>query len=110
MNEMNLQKRRRLELHSIFVSIIGVANQSHVYYNPPEGLRMQYPAIRYLPTSIHKRYAGNKSYKMDTGYLVTVITKEPDSAIVQQIASLPTCSFNRHYVSDNLIHDVFTIY
>lgn len=110
MDNMTLQKRRRLELHATFVSIIGTENQSHVYYNPPEGLRLQYPAIVYHPITISKRYADNKTYKMDTGYIVTVITREPDSVIVQKIASLPTCSFDRHMFIDNLIHDTFTIY
>lgn len=110
MSDMTLQKKRRLELHSTFVSIIGVANQSHVYYNPPEGFKLSYPAIVYQPTTIKKKFGCNRTYKLDTGYVVTVITKEPDSVIVQKIAELPTCSFDRHIISDNLIHDIFTIY
>lgn len=105
-----LWKKRRLELHATFVSIIGIANQSHVYYNPPEGFKMAYPAIVYERTNIKIAHADNNPYVSNTGYLVTVITNSPDDPIVHAISELPKCSFVRHFVSDNLVHDVFTIY
>ena len=43
-------------------------------------------------------------------YEITVIDENPDSEIVKRISMLPKCRFNRHYVSDNLNHDTFTIY
>lgn len=43
-------------------------------------------------------------------YKLVVVDKNPDSAIVKKVSKLPMCKFNSHYVSDNLNHDVFTIY
>ena len=34
----------RLELHALLVELLGSTN---VYYEPPETLKMSYPAIRY---------------------------------------------------------------
>jgi hypothetical protein len=39
-----------------------------------------------------------------------VIYRHPDSDLPHKIASLPKCSFDRHFVSDNLNHDVFNLY
>ena len=42
--------------------------------------------------------------------MVTVIDSDPDSKIVNRVSMLPYCYFDRHYVQDNLNHDVFEIY
>lgn len=46
----------------------------------------------------------------DLGYQVIAIDANPDSELIEKIASLPTCQFSRHYEQDNLNHDVFTLY
>lgn len=43
-------------------------------------------------------------------YELTVIDKNPDSDILDRVASLPMCAFERHYTADNLNHDVYNIY
>ncbi len=45
-----------------------------------------------------------------TAYQVIVIDKNPDSDYVKKVSLLPMCSFDRHYVADNLNHDAFTLY
>ena len=39
-----------------------------------------------------------------------IIDSEPDTPLFDEISQLKMCLFERHYVADNLNHDVFTIY
>lgn len=97
----------RLELHEILCEILGTRN---VYFQPPESIRMKYPAIRYMRYDLDDLKADNISYKKRVVYQLTVIDPNPDSEIIDKIRDLPYCSFDRHYESDNLNHDVFTLY
>ena len=97
----------RLKLQTELEELLGTKN---VYYSPPASLKMQYPAIVYSRSDIDNAYANNSVYKQEYAYEITVIDRNPDSEIVKKVSRLPRCRFNRHYPSDNLNHDVFTIY
>lgn len=98
---------RRVELQYLLEGLLGARN---VYYQPPASIKMTYPAIVYTRDNIDQRHADNSPYTQTYAYMVTVIDKNPDSEIVNKVSSLPMCSYDRHYVSDNLNHDVFTLY
>lgn len=98
---------RRLELHELLCSTLG---SRHVYYQPPETIKMTYPAIVYSRSNIENRFANDSVYKQSHFYTLTVIDKNPDSEIVEKVSILPSCRFDRHFTSDNLNHDTFTIY
>lgn len=97
---------RRLELHEILCGILGTRN---VYYQPPESVKMKYPAIVYSREDIENTSADNLTYKQSYFYQVTVVDADPDSEIVHKVSKLPRCIYDRHFTSDNLNHDVFTI-
>ena len=97
----------RIDLQNVLEELLGSRN---VYYQPPESLKMSYPAIVYARKTIDNSYANNSVYKQNYAYEITVIDKNPDSEIVNKISKLPTCRFDRHFKSDNLNHDVFTLY
>lgn len=97
----------RLELHKILCGILGTKN---CYFQPPSSVRMQYPAIVYSIKDIENRYADDKSYRKLPCYEMILIDKNPDNMFMEKLLDLPYCSFDRHYESDNLNHDVFTIY
>ena len=97
----------RLELHSVFQELLGSSN---VYYQPPESIKMQYDAIRYSKKTIDSKYANDRKYSMTDCYEVIVISRLPDNPVIKKLLSLPYCSYDRHYVADNLHHDVLTIY
>jgi len=101
-----VQMMRRLELHEIFREILGSDN---VYFQPPESIKLKYPAIIYSRENIENTAADNKTYKQSHFYTVTVIDYDPDSEIVHKVSRLPMCIYDRHFASDNLNHDVFTI-
>lgn len=98
---------RRLILHEKLKSILGNPN---VYYQPPESVKIRYPAIVYSRNGIENTHADDTVYYRKTFYEITVIDKQPDSEAADKISLLPFCRFNRHFVSDNLYHDVFTLY
>ena len=97
----------RLNLQTLLETIMGNRN---VYYQPPATVMMKYPAIVYSRNDIQNSHANNDVYSQTIAYSVTVIDKNPDSEIVKKGAKLRMCSFDRHYVKDNLNHDVFTLY
>ena len=97
----------RIDLQNVLEELLGIRN---VYYQPPESLKMSYPAIVYSRKTIDNSYANNSVYKQNYAYEITVIDKNPDSEIVNKVSKLPTCRFDRHFKSDNLNHDVFTLY
>ena len=98
---------RRFQLHEVLCNILGSRN---VYFQPPESIQMNYPAIVYGLDDIRNTYADDGVYLSERRYSVTVIDDDPDTPIVDNIASLPKCRFNRHYENDNLNHDVFELY
>lgn len=97
----------RLELHEILCRILRSRN---VYFQPPESLKMQYPAIVYSRDDIQNTFADDVVYMQKHIYQVIVIDKDPDSEIVEKVSKLPACRFDRHYISDNLNHDSFLLY
>ena len=76
----------RLKLQEVLEEILGSRN---VYFQPPENIRMQYPAIVYSRSSAEQ---------------------QPDDGLVQKIMKeLPGSRYDRHYASQNLHHDVFVV-
>ena len=97
----------RLELHEILCEVLGSRN---AYFQPPESVKMNYPAIVYSRNNIDNTFADNDVYMQSYSYKVIVIDKDPDSEIVKKVSKLPRCTFDHHYTFDNLNHDVFTLY
>lgn len=81
-----------------------------VHYNPPSSKLMQYPAIRYKKKKKDRRFANNVVYTSMDCYEIIVIAYEPDHPVIEKILSLPYSSWDRHYTSNNLDHDVITLY
>ena len=98
---------RREQLHAMLEGALGSPN---VYYQPPINVEMKYPAIRYSLKSVDKMRANNAAYKMTRSYEVIVISKSPDCAAIEKILEWQHTRDDRHYVADNLHHDVITIY
>lgn len=97
----------RLNLQTELEKILGSRN---VYYQPPESVKMKYPAIVYSRKNIDNVFADDLVYTQNHAYELTVIDPNPDSEIVVKVSKLPACTFDRHYIADNLNHDVFRLY
>lgn len=109
------QGMSRLQIQTLLENLNG-GDEDHpelkikVYFQPPPNVQMQYPCIVYRRDSAVSLFANNKPYRFVQRYSVTVIDRDPDSAIPDKIAALSTSTFNRSYVADNLNHDVFNVF
>lgn len=97
----------RLQLQSLLEELLGSRN---VYFQPPTGMTMKYPAITYSLDRININHADNKPYKHAKRYQITIIDRNPDSEIPDKVAQLPTCSFDRSFPAENLNHTVFNLF
>jgi hypothetical protein len=97
----------RLELHDVLKDILGT---DQVYFQPPPNVEMQYPCIVYHRTYIQTNHADDIPYRNTIRYQVTVIDRDPDSAIPMLIMGLPLCTYDRFYTADKLNHDVFKLF
>lgn len=95
----------RLQLHELLVAIT-----SHVYFQPPNNFQMQYPCIKYDRDGSNAEFAGNRPYAHAKRYQVTVIDRNPDSTLPDQVEELQFCRFDRWFAADNLNHYVFNIF
>lgn len=98
---------RREELHEVLVGILGTRN---VYFQPPENLKMQYPAIVYSRDYSKVLSADNIKYVFKKRYQLTVIADDPDSDVFDSLENLQYCSFIRHFETDELHHNIFNLY
>lgn len=98
---------RRLELHSLLLSIMTNGN---VYHQPPESVKLQFPCIVYERARDRALYADDSAYVRKIRYTVTLIDKKSVSDFLEPLMALPYCTYDRHFTSDDLNHDVFTIY
>lgn len=95
----------RLELQSLLEEIT-----PHVYFQPPENVKLVYPCIIYHRDSTETIHANNRVYHNTQRYTVTVIDRDPDSELHRSVGELPMCAYNRFFITENLNHDVYTLY
>lgn len=99
----------RLQLHDLLTQIT-----DHVYFQPPSNIQMSYPCITYARDAdlvdVSTKYADNVLYRHTKRYQVTVIDRNPDSDLPDQVEALPMCLLNRAYPADDLNHWVFTLF
>lgn len=100
-------KRTRLTFQTKLEDLLG---SNHVYYQPPENLKMEYPAIRYSKSDEEDIYANNIKYLSMSVYDLVVIDKKPDNPVIKKLLELPYSEFDRHYVADGLNHDIIRIF
>lgn len=99
MNRFELSKKLRSLLKS-----------NNVYFQPPETLKIKYPCIIYELSSMTTSFADNTGYNNRKKYSITIIDKNPDSELPDEIAKLPFNQFDRFFTANNLNHWVFTLF
>jgi len=80
----------------------------NVYFQPPEVLT--YPCIVYKRVGKQLLHADNETYLVRNEYTVTVIDRDPDSAISENVSKLTYCNLDTTFQKDNLNHDVYKLY
>ena len=82
-----------------------------VYFQPPENLKLNYPCVVFDRTNALTDYADNKPYQITKRYTVTLISKTADNEEpLDKLLQFPMSTYDRQFITDNLVHDVFSIY
>ena len=97
----------RLELHSFLEKILGSDN---VYFQPPESIKMSYPAFVYYLYDTDVIKADDTSFHIWDHYRVQYISRDPDNDMRNKILAFPYCSYFGRSNMDNLYHDNFDLY
>lgn len=93
---------KRMKLHRKFLELT-----PNVYFQPPESIRLEYPAIVYNLRRIQSINADDGKHHRFFIYEIMVINKNPDSEITNEISQWSKTTHERRYTKDNLYHDVF---
>lgn len=94
----------RIEVQSILEEL---TNSDRVYFQPPESFKLKYPCVVYTLQTVERMHANDKPWLLFPEYLVNYISKDPDDPVIMKLMSARGFAFDRHYVSDNLHHNVF---
>lgn len=97
----------RLELQAKLEEALGSKN---VYYQPPENVKLSYPAIVYGLSGMSRKHADDKEYIRRLRYEITVIDKRPFNSAIDKILKFPYSYYDRPYKADNLYHDAISLY
>ena len=97
----------RLQLQALLEEIL---ESDHVYFQPPTNITLVYPCIIYKRDLSVTNFADDVPYRRTLRYQVTVIDRDPDSAIPSKVAALPLSIFVRFFTVDNLNHDIFNVF
>lgn len=99
----------RLDFQNVLETLVTDVG-GHVYFQPPDNVAMQFPAIVYNRDYKNDQHADNVLYSQTWRWLVTVIDRDPDSPIPDRVAELPMSKYVRHYTTQGLNHDVYYVY
>ncbi len=98
----------RLQLQDALEQVLGSKN---VYFQPPESKKLKYPCIVYERTRKRIDSANNRNYIITDAYTLILIEDGPYGRFVNPIIeAFPMIQHDRHYVADNLNHDIFTLF
>ena len=82
----------------------------NVYFQPPEGFKLQYPCIVFHKKTVENIHANGKVYGQKFLFEVTVMDKDPDGDLAQTISKWSKTKQIGHNRYDNIYHDIFNIY
>lgn len=85
-------------------------DHNRVYFQPPENLKIGYPAVIFHLSKVKLDHADDVPYKGAREYSVTLITKEPEPEVLDEILKIPYATLDTTYIADGMNHFVFTIY
>ena len=100
--------KKRADLSKVLREILG---NNHVYFQPPNGTKIEYPCIIYKLESLDAENADDMKYIKNKRYTLNVIDYNPDSETYEKILdAFDYASLDRMAVNNNLNHWYMTIY
>lgn len=82
--------------------------EPHLYFQPPESVRLAYPCMVYHLRTLTSRSADNRPYVKYISFDITYITRSPASKVPARMLEEPLFSFDRYYTAENLHHYSYT--
>lgn len=83
----------------------------NVYFQPPANKTLTYPCIIYRVSYFHQDKANNRNYRIKPRFDVTIVSQDPNKTIVLGMLNLfEHVDFDRTFITDNLYHDILTLY
>lgn len=95
----------RLELHELLKTLA-----PNVYFQQPTSMQMEYPCIEYHRTDEDVKHANNLPYINKRRYQATVIDRNPETEIPDEMSKLALCRNVRFFTKDGLNHYVYDLY
>lgn len=93
------------------IQLEAVLGSRNVYFQPPETLKIKYPAIIYSLSDVMTRKANNEKYLKYRKYNIILIHNDPDNDLIDlMLDTFSHCSLERTYKADNLYHYVFDVF
>ena len=97
---------KRLKLSQILHETLGTNN---VYFQPPADKKLSFPCIVYEFNRYNTEFADNDPYHLVRQFRITYIDSNPDNEMVDKIAQLPQCVYERSYIANNRYHYTYRI-
>lgn len=96
---------KRMKLKEQLEELLGT---EHVYFQPPENLKMSYPCFVYERRTGDNANANDSVYRFTQTYDLTYISKNPDDGMVEKVMrKFPGVRYDRHFTYGNIHHDTF---
>lgn len=99
---------RRLKLQ---MELSKILNSDHVYFNPPETIKLQYPCIIFKKKGANLKKADNRVYRKTSQYQLIYIRDKNDELMENKLLdAFPMISEGVSYTSQNLLHTPYTLF
>lgn len=99
---------KQLELQKELCSVFG---SKHVYFQPPENLKLVYPCIVYRLETPEDVRANNRIYLSTDRWTLTLIERDPITDAADKLVShFSMCRKTNRFTSDNLYHTTLQLY
>lgn len=108
---MGTRSQLQNELKSFLASQLPDSATPHVYFDPPETIKLVYPCIIYNISGYDRHFGDDIKYLRPVRYAFTVIDQNPDSQIAINMEDhFNYCTVDTSRVVNNLYHFDGTIY
>ena len=84
---------------------------TNCYFQPPENVKLKYDCIVYRLSNAKNIRSDNVSYLYSRRYTLTLITKDPDNVLIDEIPKhFKHCNLTNFFTIDNLNHYNYDLY
>lgn len=98
---------KRVKLHHVLEDII---SSRHVYFQPPESVKLEYPCIVYNLAKVPVQHADNTVYLMNPKYVIRYISKGPDDRTKLLLVQSLGVPIIQTYAQNGLYHYIYELY